>query len=43
MKVYYRNHIELIREKQKRRERILIEDMLDISQKEKKIWISGQN
>ena len=43
MKIYYRNHIELIREEQKKEERILIEDMLDISQKEKKIWISGQN
>lgn len=43
MKIYYRNHIELIRQKQKKKEERIIENMLKTSQKEKNIWISGQN
>lgn len=43
MKVYYRNHIELIRAEQIKKEKLITSEMLDISKKERKIWISGQN
>ncbi len=43
MKIIYRNHIELINKRRRQKEARQIEEMLDLSKKERKIWISGQN
>ncbi len=43
MKIIYRNHIELLNKKRREKEASQIKNMLDLSKKERKIWISGQN
>ncbi len=43
MKIIYRNHIELWNKKRREKEALQIKNMLDLSKKERKIWISGQN
>ncbi len=43
MKLIYRNHIEKLKEEERKVARNLTKYMLDIDKKERKIWISGQN
>lgn len=43
MKLIFRNHIELIKKRDFEVEEFLTKKMLQKSNKERKIWISGQN
>lgn len=43
MKTIYKNRIMLISEEQRKKEVSLIKEMLDVGEKERKLWISGQN